>query len=609
MADYKPNEIMTIAAARALRNNDVCFVGIGMPSAASNLARLTHAPDITLIYESGTIATRPDVLPLSIGDGELCETALTTTTVVEMFRYWLQGGRMTVGFLGGAQIDRFANLNTTVIGDYHKPKVRLPGGGGAPESASACGEIFIIMSQSKRSFVEKLDFVTSMGHGEGGDHRARLGLKTKGPTKLITDLCVFEPDPVSKEMTVSSIHPGVTEEEIKAQTGWPVRFAATLTETPKPTANDLATVPIKALMARYPKADWSRLDEVYLGCANQAGEDNRNVARMALLLAGLLDTIPGVTVNRLCASGLNAVGAAAQAIRAGDIEFAIAGGVESMTRAPFVMGKAGEAFSRAAEIHDTTIGWRFVNPRMKQQYGVDQMADTAENVAEEMQIARADQDAFALRSQERAGKAIGFFEAEIAPVEVPGGRAGPVVVAKDEHPRPDTTLEGLAKLKPFARTPGTVTAGNASGVNDGAAALIIASDAAVKAHGLTPQARILGMAAAGVPPRVMGIGPVPSTRKLMERLNLKIGDFDWIELNEAFAAQALACLRQLGLPDDAAHVNPNGGAIALGHPLGMSGARLALTATHQLMASGGKRALATMCVGVGQGVSLAIERV
>ena len=374
-------------------------------------------------------------------------------------------------------------------------------------------------------------------------------------------------------------------------------------------ADDLATVPIKALMARHPKADWSRLDEVYLGCANQAGEDNRNVARMALLLAGLPDTIPGVTVNRLCASGLNAVGVAAQAIRADEIEFAIAGGVESMTRAPFVMGKAGEAFARAAEIHDTTIGWRFVNPRMKQQYGVDQMADTAENVAEEMQIARKDQDAFALRSQERAGKAIGFFEAEIAPVEVPGGRAGPVVVAKDEHPRPDTTLEGLAKLKPFARTPGTVTAGNASGVNDGAAALIIASEAAAKAHGLTPRARILGMAAAGVPPRVMGIGPVPSTRKLMERLDLKIGDFDWIELNEAFAAQALACLRQFGLADDAAHVNPNGGAIALGHPLGMSGARLALTATHQLMASGGKRALATMCVGVGQGVSLAIERV
>jgi glutaconate CoA-transferase subunit B len=252
MADYKPNEMMTIAAARALRNSDVCFVGIGMPSAASNLARLTHAPDITLIYESGTIATKPDVLPLSIGDGELCETALTTTTVVEMFRYWLQGGRMTVGFLGGAQIDRFANLNTTVVGDYHKPKVRLPGGGGAPEIASACGEIFIIMSQSPRAFVEKLDFVTSMGHGEGGDHRARLGLTTKGPTRLITDLCVFKPDPVTKEMTVSSIHPGVTQEEIKVQTGWPVRFAAKLTETPKPTANELAV--LRELHARTSRA-------------------------------------------------------------------------------------------------------------------------------------------------------------------------------------------------------------------------------------------------------------------------------------------------------------------------------------------------------------------
>jgi 3-oxoadipyl-CoA thiolase len=375
--------------------------------------------------------------------------------------------------------------------------------------------------------------------------------------------------------------------------------------------DDLAAVPIKALMKRNPKADWSKLDEVYFGCANQAGEDNRNVARMALLLAGLPDSVPGITVNRLCASGLNAVGTAAQAIRAGEIDFAIAGGVESMSRAPFVMGKATEAFQRSNEIFDTTIGWRFVNPLMKQQYGVDQMPDTAENVAEEFQVARKDQDAFAWRSQQRAGKAMasGFFAAEIAPVEVPGGKAGPVIVDKDEHPRPETTLEGLAKLKAFVRNPGTITAGNASGVNDGAAAMIIASEQAVKAHGLKPYARILGMASAGVPPRIMGIGPVPSTRKLMERLGLKIGDFDWIELNEAFAAQALACLRQLGLPDDAAHVNPNGGAIALGHPLGMSGARLALTATHQLTATGGRRALATMCVGVGQGVSLAIERV
>jgi 3-oxoadipyl-CoA thiolase len=375
--------------------------------------------------------------------------------------------------------------------------------------------------------------------------------------------------------------------------------------------DDLAAVPIKALMKRHPTADWSQLDDVYFGCANQAGEDNRNVARMALLLAGLPDTIPGVTVNRLCASGLNAVGAAAQAIRAGEIDFAIAGGVESMSRAPFVMGKAQEAFQRSNEIHDTTIGWRFINPLMKQQYGVDQMPETAENVAEEFQVARKDQDAFAWRSQQRAGKAMaaGFFVAEIAPVEVPGGKAGPVTVDKDEHPRPETTLEGLAKLKPFVRNPGTITAGNASGVNDGAAAMIIASEKAAQAHGLTPYARILGMASAGVPPRIMGIGPVPSTRKLMERLGLKIGDFDWIELNEAFASQGLACLRQLGLPDDAEHVNPNGGAIALGHPLGMSGTRLAITATHQTVLTGAKRALATMCVGVGQGVSLALERV
>jgi len=375
--------------------------------------------------------------------------------------------------------------------------------------------------------------------------------------------------------------------------------------------DDLAAVPLRALVRRNPKADWSALDEVVLGCANQAGEDNRNVARMALLLAGLPDSIPGVTVNRLCASGLNAVGDAARAIRAGEIDFALAGGVESMTRAPFVMGKAAEAFQRSSETYDTTIGWRFVNPLMKQQYGVDSMPETGENVAEEFQVARRDQDAFAFRSQQRAGQAMasGFFAEEIVPVEAPGGKAGPIMVDKDEHPRPETTLEQLAKLKTFVRSPGTLTAGNASGVNDGAAALILASEDAVKRHGLTPRARVLGMASAAVPPRIMGIGPVPSTRKLMERLALKIGDFDVIELNEAFASQALACMRQLGLADDAEHVNPHGGAIALGHPLGMSGARLALTALHALEKRGGKRALATMCVGVGQGVSLALERV
>src|SRR6187401_3445303 len=375
--------------------------------------------------------------------------------------------------------------------------------------------------------------------------------------------------------------------------------------------DDLAAVPIKALMARNPKVDWGKLEEVYYGCANQAGEDNRNVARMALLLAGLPDSVPGVTLNRLCASGLEAVGTAARAIRAGEMDFAIAGGVESMTRAPFVQGKAQEAFSRTAEIYDTTIGWRFVNPLMKQQYGIDSMPETGENVAEEFQVTRADQDAFALRSQQRAGKAIaaGYFAKEIVAVEVPGGKAGPVKVDKDEHPRPETTLEQLAKLKTPFRNPGTVTAGNASGVNDGAAAMILASEAAVKKHGLIPRARLIGMASAAVPPRIMGIGPVPSTRKLMERLGLKIGDFDVIELNEAFASQGLACMRQLGLPDDAGHVNPNGGAIALGHPLGMSGTRLVITAAHQMIKQGGKRALASMCVGVGQGVSLAIERV
>ncbi len=375
--------------------------------------------------------------------------------------------------------------------------------------------------------------------------------------------------------------------------------------------DDLAAVPLKALMARNPKADWSALDEVTFGCANQAGEDNRNVARMALLLAGLPETVPGMTVNRLCASGLNAVGTAARDIKSGEAEFAIAGGVESMTRAPFVMGKATEAFQRSAETYDTTIGWRFVNPLMKAQYGVDAMPETGENVAEEFQVSRADQDAFALRSQQRAGKALasGFFAEEIVAVEAPGGRAGPIMVDRDEHPRPETTAEQLAKLKAFVRQPGTLTAGNSSGVNDGAAAMILASEAAVKAHGLTPRARVLGMASAAVPPRIMGIGPVPSTRKLMERLKLAIGDFDVVELNEAFASQALACLRQLGLPDDAEHVNPHGGAIALGHPLGMSGARLALTAVHALHARGGRFALASMCVGVGQGVSLAVERV
>jgi 3-oxoadipyl-CoA thiolase len=374
--------------------------------------------------------------------------------------------------------------------------------------------------------------------------------------------------------------------------------------------DDLAAIPIRALMQRNAKADWNHLDEVILGCANQAGEDNRNVARMALLLAGVPETVPGSTVNRLCASGMEAVGSAARAIAAGELDFAIAGGVESMSRAPFVMGKSDTAFSRSAEIFDTTIGWRFINPLMKKQYGVDSMPETAENVAEEFGVSRKDQDAFSLRSQQRAARAqaAGFFAEEIIPVEV-HGKKGTTIVAIDEHPRHDTTIEALAKLNPAFRTPGTVTAGNASGVSDGAAAIIVASEDAVKRNGLTPRARYLGIAAAGVAPRVMGIGPVPSTKKLLARLKLSIADFDCIELNEAFASQSLACLRQLGIADDAPHVNPNGGAIALGHPLGMSGTRLILTAIHQLQKTQAKRALATMCVGVGQGVSFALERV
>ena len=374
-------------------------------------------------------------------------------------------------------------------------------------------------------------------------------------------------------------------------------------------ADDLAAVPIRALMARNTQVDWAAVDEVFLGCANQAGEDNRNVARMAALLAGLPAAAPGVTVNRLCASGLEAVAQAARMIRTGEAELVIAGGVESMTRAPFVMGKSAQPWGRTAEIHDTTIGWRFVNPAMASAHGVDSMPETAENVAAEHRIARADQDLFALRSQQRAGRAQadGRLAREIVAVEIPG-RRGVTVVDTDEHVRPDTDLEALGKLKPIVRADGTVTAGNASGVNDGAAALIIASEAAAKRHGLTPRARVLGAASAGVPPRVMGIGPVPATEKLTARLGLAIGDFDVIELNEAFAAQGLAVLRGLGLPDDADHVNADGGAIALGHPLGMSGARLAMTAVRRLEEGRGRLALATLCVGVGQGLSLAIER-
>ena len=375
-------------------------------------------------------------------------------------------------------------------------------------------------------------------------------------------------------------------------------------------ADDLAAIPIRALMARNPGADWAQVDEVILGCANQAGEDNRNIARMALLLAGMPDTVPGTTINRLCGSGMDAIGTAARSIMAGEADIVIAGGAESMSRAPFVMAKPEAAFARDAALQDTTMGWRFINPLLKAQYGVETMPQTGENVAAEFNISREDQDAFAWRSQQRAGDAIadGFFARQIIPVSIKVKKVD-VLVTEDEHPRPSTTLDALAKLPTPFRKPGTITAGNASGINDGAAAVIVASEAAVAKYGLTPRARILGMATAGVAPRIMGIGPVPATNKLLSRLGLKISEMDWLELNEAFASQSLACMRQLGLADDAPNVNPNGGAIALGHPLGMSGTRLALTATQQLQERGGRYALVTMCIGVGQGIALALEKV
>jgi acetyl-CoA acyltransferase len=376
--------------------------------------------------------------------------------------------------------------------------------------------------------------------------------------------------------------------------------------------DDLAAVPIAALLKRAPSLDPAAIEEVILGCANQAGEDNRNVARMAALLAGLPVSVPGATVNRLCGSGLDAVAIAARAIRTGELQLAIAGGVESMTRAPLVIPKADTAFSRNAEIFDTTIGWRFINPRLKERYGVDSMPETGENVAAQFNVARADQDRFALRSQQRAAQAAaqGFFARELVPVEIPQRKGKPPLrIERDEHPRPETTLEQLAALPTPFRANGTVTAGNASGVNDGACALLLASEQAAQRFNLTPRARIVAAATAGVEPRIMGMGPLPATRKLLALAGLSIGQMDVIELNEAFASQALAVLRELGLPDDAAHVNPNGGAIALGHPLGMSGARLATTATWQLHASGGHYALCTMCIGVGQGIAMLLERV
>jgi acetyl-CoA acyltransferase len=374
--------------------------------------------------------------------------------------------------------------------------------------------------------------------------------------------------------------------------------------------DDLASIPIKALVGRNGKVDWSALDDLVYGCANQAGEDNRNVGRMALLLAGLPKEVPGTTVNRLCGSSMDAVAIVSRAIKAGEADLVIAGGVESMSRAPFVLGKADSAFSRAAKLEDTTIGWRFVNPLMKEKFGADSMPETGEIVAEEFHVSRKDQDLFALRSQQRAADAMRScrMSQEIVPVPIPQKKGAPVLFSEDEHPRPDTTLEALSKLKPIVKPDGTITAGNASGVNDGACALLLASEPAAKRHGLTPRARVVAAAAAGVAPRIMGMGPAPATRKVLAKAGLRLSQMDIIEINEAFASQALAVLRDLGIPDDAPHVNPNGGAIAIGHPLGASGARLVTTALYQLQRTNGRYALCTMCIGVGQGISVILER-
>jgi len=384
------------------------------------------------------------------------------------------------------------------------------------------------------------------------------------------------------------------------------RYAGSLSSV---RTDDLAATPIVELMKRNPSVDWGRIDDVMYGCVNQAGEDNRNVARMAALLAGLPPEVPGVTVNRLCGSGMDAVGSAARAIRTGEAELLVAGGVESMSRSPYVIGKGAVPFDRGVEMHDSTIGWRFVNRRMKERYGIESMASTAENVADEFHISREDQDLFALRSQRKTAAARDLLREEIVPVAIPRKKGDPVVVDADEHPRPDTTLEDLSRLKPIVRPDGTVTAGNASGVNDGACALLVASEAAAKRNGLEPKARVVAMAVAGVAPRVMGLGPIPATRKVLALAGLELAQMDVIELNEAFSSQSLACLRELGLPDDAQNVNACGGAIALGHPLGMSGARLVTTATYQLLRAKGRYALCTMCIGVGQGIALILERV